>query len=69
VAESIECSMLLRLVCLKLFSSLVCFNEDPDGGWKVGCAIIHSFCVRSIWLELFTWGYVRWRCAVKMFIT
>ena len=66
MAESIECLMLLGLVCLKLFPSLVCFNEDPDGGWKVGCAIIHSFGVRSIWLKLFTFGYVRWGCAVKV---
>ena len=31
-----------------------------------GCTIVHSFCIRSIWLELFTWGYGGWRCAVKI---
>ena len=30
---------------LKLFPSLICFDENADGGWKGGCMFVHSFCI------------------------
>ena len=59
-------AFMLRKVCLNLFPSLICFDEDADRGWKSGCTIIHSFCIGSIGLELLTWGYGGWRCSVKI---
>ena len=65
MAESVEFLTMEWIVCLELFPSLICFDENADGGWIGGRTIVHSFCVGSIWLELFTWGYVGRRCAVK----
>jgi len=66
MAKSVEFMIVLRVVCLNLFPSLIYFDEDSNRGWKSSCAFIHSFCNGSIGLELFTWGYVGWRCAVKI---
>jgi len=55
MAKSVEFLIMLRMVCLKLFQSLICFEEDADGGWKGGCTIIDSFCIGSIGFKLFTW--------------
>jgi len=50
-----------------LAKSLICFDENADGGWKDGCTIVHGFCVGSIWFEMFKWRYYgRWGCAIKV---
>ena len=66
MAEFVEFLFILWMVCLKLFPSLIFFDENADGVWKGGCTIVHSFCIGSIWLELFVWGYGGWRCAIKI---
>ena len=63
---SVEFLMMLRMVCLKLFPSLICFDENADRGWKGGRTNVHSLCVGSIGLELITRWYVGRRCAVKV---
>ena len=37
----------------------------PIGAGKGGCTIVHSFCIWSIGLELFTWRYSGRRCTVS----
>ena len=66
MAKSVEFLIVLRIVCLNLFPSLICFDEDADRGWKSGCTIIQCFCIGSIGLELLTCGYGGWRCSVKI---
>ena len=66
MAKSVEFLIVLRIVCLNLFPSLICFDEDANRGWKSSCAFIHSFCIGSVRLELFKWGYGWWRCSVKI---
>ena len=48
MAKSVEFVIMLRMVCLNLFPSLICFNKNADRGWKGGCTIVHSFCIGSI---------------------
>ena len=43
MAMSVEFLMMLRMVCLKLFPSLICFNEYADRGWKGGCTSYIAF--------------------------
>ena len=57
MAKSMEFLFVLRIVCLNLFPSLICFDEDADRGWKSGCAFVHSFRIGSVRLELFTSFY------------
>ena len=60
MAKSVEFLIVFRMVCFKLFPSLICFDEYANRGWEGGCTFVHGFCIRSIGLELFTWRYGGW---------
>jgi len=50
----------LLMFCLKLFPSLICF-DDADGGWKGGCPFVHiAFALGlfglNCFVEVFRWG-------------
>ena len=69
MAKSVEFLIVLRMFCLKLFPSLIYFDEYADSGWEGGCTVVHGFCIWSIGLELFTCRCSGWRCAVKNILT
>ena len=66
MAKSVEFLIVFRMVCFKLFPSLICFDEYANRGWEGGCTFVHGFCIRSIGLELFTWRYGGWKCTVEV---
>jgi hypothetical protein len=38
----------------------------PMGAGRVVARSYIAFCIGSIWLQLFAWGYGGWRCPVKI---
>jgi len=66
MAKSVEFLIVLRMFCLKLFPSLICFDEYANGGWEGGCTVVHGFCIWSIGLELFTCRCSGWRFTVEV---
>ena len=66
MAKSVEFLIVLRMFCLKLFPSLIRFDEYADRGWEGGRTVVHGFCIWSIGFELFTCRYSWWRCTVEV---
>ena len=58
MAESVEFWFMLLMFSLDLFPSLICFDENADGGWKGGCPFVYAFALGLFGSNCFFGGMV-----------